>query len=88
MKTQSSLVALMAAASVSFGLMAGRLALAHCDTLDGPVIMDARRALEKADVAPILKWVMADKEAEIREAFQKTLAVRGLSTQAKDLADM
>jgi hypothetical protein len=63
-------------------------AWAHCDTLDGPVVMDARLALEKGDATPILKWVRADKEAEIREAFQKTLAVRGLSTQAKDLADM
>ncbi len=71
---------------ITLGVCSG--ALAHCDTLDGPVVLDARRALEKGDVTPVLKWVMAEKEAEIREAFQKTLAVRSLSTQAKDLADM
>ncbi|MBW2566329.1 MAG: hypothetical protein JRE24_05500, partial [Deltaproteobacteria bacterium] len=51
-------------------------AFAHCDTLDGPVVQTARIALEKGDVTPLLKWVQADDEKEIRVAFQKTLAVR------------
>lgn len=63
-------------------------ALAHCDTLDGPVIQTARTALEKGDIAPVLKWVQADDEKEIRAAFQKTLAVRTKGAEAKDLADM
>lgn len=33
------------------------IVFAHCDTMDGPVIADARQALEKADVTPVLKWV-------------------------------
>ena len=41
-------------------------ALAHCDTLDGPVVNLARQALAKGDVKIILPWVEADKEAEIR----------------------
>ena len=28
---------------------------AHCDTLDGPVVMDARRALQARQVDPVLK---------------------------------
>lgn len=32
-------------------------ALAHCDTLDGPVVKAARLALEKRDPAPVLWWV-------------------------------
>ena len=60
---------------------------AHCDTMDGPVVKTAQAALEKGDVTPVLKWVKPPQEAEIREAFQRTLAVRGLGREAKDLAD-
>jgi hypothetical protein len=64
-----------------------RPASAHCDTLDGPVVKDARAALESKDVTPVLKWVRPDKEAEIREAFQNTLRVRVLGPEARALAD-
>jgi hypothetical protein len=37
---------------------------AHCDTLDGPVVATARAALDKGDVAPLLKWVRKDDEKE------------------------
>lgn len=62
--------------------------LAHCDTLDGPVVQTARRAFETGDVTPLLKWVRADEEKEIRAAFQKTLVVRAKGAEAKELADM
>ena len=62
-------------------------ASAHCDTLDGPVVAAARVALEKSDIAPALKWIKKDHEAELRAAFQQALAVRGTSPQARDLAD-
>ena len=65
-----------------------RTAGAHCDSLDGPVISTARTALEKQDVAPVLKWVKKEHEREIRQAFQKTVAVRTKSEEAKDLVDM
>ena len=61
---------------------------AHCDTLDGPVVATARVALEKEDVTPLLKWVRADEENEIKAAFQKTLDVRAKGAEAKELADM
>ncbi|MEE9913412.1 MAG: hypothetical protein K4571_17005 [Deltaproteobacteria bacterium] len=64
------------------------IAFAHCDTLDGPVVQTARIALEKGDIRPLLKWVKADDEKEIRVAFQKTLAVRARGAEAKELADM
>ena len=79
--------------TVFFALLALSLYLpavtyAHCDTLDGPVVQTARAALEKRDVTPLLKWVQLKDEPEIRTAFQKTLAVRVKSAEAKDLADM
>ena len=49
----------------------------HCDTMDGPVVKTAQAALSKGDVTPVLKWVKPEQEADVREAFKKTLAVRG-----------
>ncbi len=63
-------------------------AFAHCDTLDGPVVQAARIALEKGDVRPLLKWVQADDEKEIRVAFKKNISVRAKGAEAKELADM
>jgi len=62
-------------------------ARAHCDTLDGPVVSAARLALQRGDIQPVLKWVKPDAEAELRGAFQKTLAVRAAGGDARDLAD-
>lgn len=63
------------------------LASAHCDTISGPVIADARAALEKGDVTPVLKWIKASDEAEVRAAFQKTLQVRSQGETAREVAD-
>lgn len=62
-------------------------AMAHCDTLDGPVVIDGRKALEKGDVTPILKWVKPEAEEELRDAFKLALAVRGKGKEAQELAD-
>jgi hypothetical protein len=77
----------LAAVSAAFLILLPRPVLAHCDTLDGPVVKDARVALESKDVTPVLKWVRSDKEGEIREAFKGTLAVRALGPDARALAD-
>jgi len=60
---------------------------AHCDTLDGPVVTQAREALEKGDVTPVLKWVKKEQEPEIRAAFERTLIVRAKGPEARELAD-
>lgn len=64
------------------------LAGAHCDTMDGPVVKAAQKALETGDLNLVLVWVQKDDEGAIREAFNKTLAVRRQSPQARELADM
>ena len=61
--------------------------MAHCDTMNGPIIPEARAALDKGDVTPILKWIKKDNEAEIRAAFTKAVAVRAKGQAAKELAD-
>ncbi len=63
-------------------------ALAHCDTLDGPVVAAARVALQSRTIVPVLKWVKPDAEPELRAAFERTLAVRTRGADAKALADM
>jgi hypothetical protein len=68
---------------------AGLLAFAfgHCDTLDGPVVTAARKALDTGNVKLVLPWVRKEDEAEIRHAFDHALAVRKLGAEAKTLAD-
>jgi len=79
-----SLLVLAVAAFLCIGV---RLASAHCDTLSGPVVADAREALTGKDVTPVLKWVKAADEDVIKAAFKKALAVRGKGPEARDLAD-
>ena len=49
-------------------------AAAHCDTLDGPVVQDARLAIEARDITPVLKWVKPQDEKAVTAAFRKVLA--------------
>ncbi len=72
---------------ISIILLYASMALAHCDTMNGPIIPEAKAALEKSDVTPILQWVRKDDETDIRKAFSEAVAVRSLGPQAKQLAD-
>ena len=74
---------LVAAIFVCLLLLVPHRAYAHCDTLDGPVVMAAKKALDKDDVTPVLKWVKKDGEAEVKAAFAKTLAVRAKGPEAQ-----
>jgi hypothetical protein len=69
-------------------VLAPRPVLAHCDGLDGPVVVAARDALEKGDIEKVLIWVQKKDETEIRKAFGQTLVVRKLGPNARELADM
>ncbi len=62
-------------------------ALAHCDTMDGPVVKAAQRALATRNINLVLIWVQKKDEPEIKERFRQTLAVRRLSREARKLAD-
>lgn len=61
--------------------------IGHCDTLDGPLVTLAKKALEGKNVNLVLPWVRAEDADEIRHAFDHALAVRGLGPQARSLAD-
>jgi hypothetical protein len=73
---------------ISAFLIVSSNAYAHCDTLDGPVVKDAKIALENKDVTPVLKWVKKDNEKEIKEAFNETLAEITQNPKGKEAAEM
>ena len=60
----------------------------HCDGLDGPVVQAAEKAIANGDVSLVLIWVQKSDEAHIKKSFEETLAVRKLSPEARQLADM
>ena len=68
----------------SFGVQKVR---AHCDSLDGPVLIEASAALANGDVTPLLKWVPADNEEEIRTVFKQAVIVRKNGEDAREVAD-
>jgi hypothetical protein len=72
---------------VTILLMGAGLVFAHCDTMDGPIIKNAQKALETGDVNLVLMWIQKNDEAELKQAFQKTREVRKLNPAAKELAD-
>ncbi|TSK05055.1 MAG: hypothetical protein FPO08_16215 [Geobacter sp.] len=75
-----TLTGVAAVVALSFGMP--RDAAAHCDTLDGPVIQDAHKALEAKDITPVLKWVKAKDEKAVKAAFNKALAAKGAHSEA------
>ena len=88
MRTKRTILrATLAGTTLAAALLLSPRALAHCDTMDGPVVQAAKVALEKQDVTPVLIWIKKGDEAQIKTAFAKTLAVRAKGPGARDLAD-
>lgn len=84
MKVRTALVAAFSLAAASVW---SAPALAHCDTLDGPVVEAGRKALDAGNVNLVLVWVQKKDETEIRSAFQRASNVRKGGGEAKELAD-
>jgi Family of unknown function (DUF6448) len=70
-----------------FGLLMPSTAAAHCDTMNGPVVTDAKVALKAGDITPVLKWVRQADESQIRIAFERTMKVRAFGPEAREFAD-
>jgi hypothetical protein len=84
-----NIIKVLASLTLTFGLtlIAPTRVFAHCDGLDGPVVKAAQRALDTQNPAFALMWVQPKDGPEIQTAFERTLTVRALSPQAKELAD-
>lgn len=63
-------------AFIAVALAAPGPVAAHCDTLDGPVIQDARKAIETRNITPVLKWVKPQEEKTVGVAYDKVLAAK------------
>lgn len=87
MKTSNCKIPLVALAILAVAALTPHHAGAHCDGLDGPVVKAAQQALAENNVSLALVWVQKDDEAEIKRVFERTLAVRKLGAEAKELAD-
>jgi hypothetical protein len=70
-------MAVMVAVCISALFLTSHHAGAHCDTMAGPVIQDARKALNARDVTPVLKWVREKDEKAVKIAFDRAVAARG-----------
>lgn len=88
MKTIFGMINSAAFALMVIALLVPQTARAHCDSLDGPVVKAAQKALSDGNVNLVLIWVQKNDDAELRRAFEKTVAVRKLNPQARELADL
>lgn len=68
-------------------LLAPVTADAHCDTMDGPAVKDAIRAMDTGNVNYALKWVQPKYEAEVSRAFRMTMKVKDINADTKNLAE-
>lgn len=60
----------------------------HCDSLDGPVVVAARRALDDDRVEEVLPYVHLEGEAEVRAAFTKAIGPHREGGSASEATDM
>lgn len=73
--------------AITLALVRPTTAAAHCDALDGPVVIAATEALRTGDFSIIAIWVKSRQERELQVAFRQTLAVRKLGEDARALSD-
>jgi hypothetical protein len=59
----------------------------HCDSLDGPVVRAAQRALEAGNPALVLPFVPKSGEPEVLEAFRSVMQVRQTNATCREVAD-
>lgn len=59
----------------------------HCDSLSGPVVKMAKKALETGNVNFILPYVPKESEGEIIAAFKKVLPLHQQPNGAHEIAD-
>lgn len=60
----------------------------HCDSMDGPVVTAAKKALETGNVNLILPFVPKEGEEEVIRAFKKVLPLHKQPNSTKEVADL
>lgn len=80
-------VGILAMALLAVLLPAGP-ALAHCDSVNGPVVTAARQALAQNDVKLILPYIKAADETELTAAFSKAREAMAQGGKGAELAEL
>ena len=60
----------------------------HCDSLDGPVVTAARKALDAKNVDLILPYVPQEGEEEVIRAYEKVIQLRSDGAVAREVAEL
>jgi hypothetical protein len=60
----------------------------HCDSMDGPVVVAAQKALEQNDINLILPYVPKEGEEEVIQTFNKVLPLHKKPNGAREIADL
>ncbi len=68
-------------------LLSCGIVFAQYDSVDGPIVRDAKKALETGDVNIALKWVQKKDEPEVMKVFGETMGYRKLTPKVQELAD-
>lgn len=84
-KLLKSILSLMAALLIM--IMLPITASAHCDTMDGPTVVDGKKAMAENNINYALKWVQPDYEEEITHVFNLSMKVKDLDPNAKEIAE-
>ena len=78
------------ARKAALGLAVGMLLLvpvaaeAHYDTMDGPTVKDALKAMETDNVNYALKWVQPRYEGEVTRAFHLSMKVKDINEDTRE----
>lgn len=62
--------------------------LAHCDTMDGPLVADIKKSLKSKNIMPVLKWIKKSDEEEIKNIFERVLSFSKENSEQKELLDL
>ena len=54
---------------------------AHCDTMDGPTVIDGQKAMKENNINYALKWVQPKAEKELKEALELNMKVKDHSPE-------
>ena len=73
---------------LAFVLTIPQNTFAHCNSVEGPVVLAAKRSLQTGKLNHVLIWVSEKDEAEIQTMFNKVNKVRNLNEEVRKLADM
>lgn len=85
-RTNLKTLIILLSSIMTAGLIWPQTAEAHCDSMNGPVVLAGQRALRTGNVNLVLLWVKEEQEDELVEAFKKARKLLDEEDEIKDMA--